>query len=149
MRRFVFRLERLFRLRRTEERERTRALGLARRDEETLREAVAEATVQLDRYGQQIVEDSNGTTTAGMLHNLSLTVEAAANRLRATEDSHRAAEEAVEIEQEKLGQAKKEYRIVERLRERRKDAWSREASREEQKEHDSLSRRQQDREDKR
>lgn len=139
MRRFVFRLERLFRLRRTEERERVRALGSARRDEEGLREAVEDASDQLDRCGQQVVNGTSGTVAAGNLHNLNRTVAAAADQLRETEDSHRAAEETVETEREKLGQAKRDARIVERLRERRKDAWSVEASREEQKDQDSLS----------
>ena len=140
MKRFVFRLERLFRLRRTEERERVRALGSARQDEQSLREAVEDASQQLNRYGRQVVAEADGTITAGNLHNLNRTVAAAADQLHETEETHRAAEETVETEREKLGQAKRDCRIVERLRERRKDAWSTEASREEQKDHDDLSR---------
>ena len=134
----MFRLERLLQLRATKERERARALGQAVQDERVRRAAVESEATRLDRLEQQ-VEGKGKVTTAGMRVNLGLTVEAAANQLEAAEASHRAAAESVVEEKERFGRARMERRVVERLRERRKDAWREDVVREEQKEHDGLA----------
>ncbi len=137
---FFFRLERILQLRASKEKERARALGGALREEEARRKALEEAAAHMNRCGDQIVEAAGKTTTAGALRNLNLTVRAAAGGVEAAEDSHRAAEENVETERVKFGEARTERRVVERLRERRQEAWSVEVSRSEQREHDEMAR---------
>jgi len=140
MKPFRFRLERLFRLRSTEERERARALGHARRAEQTRKETLDEADGYLRRCSSQVAETTEETTPAGMLQNLDLAVRAAARQAKAAADEHRAAEEQVQAEEERFGRARQKRRVVERLRKRREEAWSQEASREEQRECDSQAR---------
>jgi flagellar FliJ protein len=142
--RFFFRLERILQLRASKEKERARALGGALREEEARRKALEEAAARLDRCGEQIVEATGKTTTAGALRNLNLAVHAAAGEVEAAEDSHRAAEANVDTEREKFGEARTERRVVERLRERRQEAWSVETSRSEQREHDEAARHRRD-----
>jgi flagellar FliJ protein len=141
MRPFLFRLERLFRLRRSEEQESARALGRALRTEREHRESLDEAAGHLRRCSGQAAETPEETMSAGMLCNLALAVRAAANRAQIAANRHRFAEEAVHTERESLGQAQKNRRVLERLRERRHGEWSQEASRDEQHELDSQARR--------
>lgn len=98
-----------------------------------------EAEERLDRCGSQITEAVTGTTPAGTLRNLGLTVAAAVDQLEAAEDSLRNAEETLQEEQEKFSEARKDRRVIERLRERRHEDWSVEASRTEQRVIDSIA----------
>jgi flagellar biosynthesis chaperone FliJ len=74
------------------------------------------------------------------LRNLGLTVEAAAGAVEAAEASCRAAAESVAAEQVQYTEARRERRVVERLRENRKARWAEDLVREEQQEHDGLAR---------
>ena len=141
MKPFLFRLERLFDLRRNEERARARALGQARRAELAQRETLDEANGHLDRCSRQAADRAAEATPAGVLQNLDLAVRAAAGQAEAAADSHQAAEEAVRVERKRLESAQQKRRVVERLRERRREAHSQEASREEQRELDGQARR--------
>jgi flagellar export protein FliJ len=141
MKPFFFRLERLFDLRRKEERARARALGQARRAEQAQRETLDEANGHLDRCSRQIADTSTEATSAGMLQNFDLAVKAAAGRAAAAADSHQAAAEAVRVERERFESAQQKRRVVERLRERKREAHSQEASRQEQRELDGQARR--------
>lgn len=136
---FFFRLERVLQLRSKAERERARALAQAMRDEEARRDALAEAAARLGRCGEQIADASGAGSRAGTLRNLGLTVAAAASEVEAAEVSHRAAVDVVEVEQQRFGEARKERRVVERLREQRETAFDQEVSREEQREIDSIA----------
>jgi flagellar export protein FliJ len=138
MKNFVFRLERLFQLRARREREQARSLGQAMRDEQARRDALDEAARVLGRCGEQIAA-AGAVAPAGTLMNLGLTVEAAAKRVEAAAESHRSAAESVASERERFSAARKERRVVERLRERRKGAWQEGRVREEQREHDDLA----------
>jgi flagellar biosynthesis chaperone FliJ len=60
--------------------------------------------------------------------------------VEAAETSHRAAEESVAAEQMRYTEARRERRVVEKLRENRKARWAEDVVREEQKDHDSLAR---------
>ena len=139
MKKFRFRLDRVLDLRARNERERARELGRALHAEEQRRMALAEASARLDRCGDQMAESSNGVVPAGTLQNLGLAIKAAANQMEAAEDAHRAAEVSVQQEQEKFGVARMERRIVERLKEKRQEAWLTQASREEQGEIDGVA----------
>lgn len=138
---FVFRLERLLDLRRKAERERAKALGDAVRAEETRRQDLENAELELDRAGEQATGAVGGVTTAGTLSNLRLAVRAAADRLEEVAESHREAEQGRDQEQERFGAARKDRRVVERLREKREETWKREVDRSEQSDIDEVARR--------
>jgi len=139
MKKFRFRLDKVLQLRARLEREQAGVLGRALHDEETRRKALEEACAHLDRCGEQISERTNGIVEAGTLRNLGLAVKAAAGGVQDAEDEHRAAEVSVQEEQEKFSLARMERRIVERLKERRREAWNVEATREEQRECDGVA----------
>jgi len=140
MKRFRFGLERLLQLRQRRERERAQALGEALREEEDQREVRDAATEQLGRIGEQLAGGSAAITSAGALRNLGLTVEAAVDQVEAAERSHRESLERLQREQEQYGEARRERRVVERLREHRREAWGEDLKRDEQQEQDGLAR---------
>ena len=140
MKGFVFRLERLLELRSTVERERAQALGQAMRKEEARRQALDEASEQLGNCGEQMADVLDGVATAGTLTNLRLAIEAALRQVDSAAVSHRAAVDQMQRERELFSQARVERRVVERLREKRRAAWTEEASRVEQSEMDSVAR---------
>jgi flagellar export protein FliJ len=114
-------------------------LGGAIRNEEALRKACEEAIEHLERCGEQLTEATNGITNVGTLRNLSLAVRFASDEAKAAEVDHRASEDVVQEEQERFGEARKQRRVVERFRERRRQAWSLDAARKEQRDHDGLA----------
>lgn len=140
MKRFVFRLERLLQLRSRTERERAQELCRALHEEESRRSVLDEAAARLGRVGEQLAGTPEEVAAAGTLRNLGLTVEVAAGDMEAAAESHREALESVAAEQARYGEARRERRVVERLRENRKTVWDGDAVREEQKEHDGLAR---------
>ncbi len=139
MKAFRFRLDRLLKLRERSEQERARALGEAMRAEEERRLAVDAAKSRLERIGNQLEGTSTGIHTAGTLRLWRMTAAAAAEHVEHVESSHRDASGEVEKEQERFREARKDRRVVERLRERRAAAWLTDASREEQKDIDDVS----------
>jgi hypothetical protein len=100
MKGFIFRLDRLLRLRFRAERNRAQRLGLAIRDAETRRKAREEADAHLDRCGEQMNETANGVNSAGDLRNLSLAVRVAAHQAQAAEDGQRESEDEVRAEED-------------------------------------------------
>jgi flagellar FliJ protein len=138
MKGFIFRLDRLLKLRFRAERNRAQRLGLAIRNAEARRKAREEADAHLDRCGEQMNETANGVNNAGNLRNLSLAVRVAAHQAKAAEDGQRQSEDAVRVEEERFGRARQERRVMERVRERRRKVWSIEAARKEQRDLDNL-----------
>jgi len=140
MKGFVFRLERLLELRSTAERERAQALGHAMRQEETQRQALEDASERLGSCNDQIAGVLDGVAPAGALTNLRLAIDAAMRQVDSAAVSHQAALDQMQQERELFSQARVERRVVERLREKRRAAWTEEASRVEQSESDSVAR---------
>ena len=140
MKGFVFRLERLLELRSTAERERAQALGQAMRREESQRLALEEASERLGSCGDQIAGVLDNVAPAGALTNLRLAIEAAMRQVDSAALSHQAALDQMQQERELFSQARVERRVVERLREKRRAAWTEEVSRVEQSEQDSVAR---------
>lgn len=134
---FIFRLERLFQLRAKVEQQRAQELARAVRDEQDRRATLSAAAERLDRSRSQM--GSGQIATAGTLRNLGLTVDAATRQVETAEGAHREALENVASEERQFGAARMDRRIVERLREKRHDAWEIESSRHEQKEMDGMS----------
>lgn len=135
---FVFCLDRLLKLRSRAERERAQELGRALHDAETRRKARKEAEDHLDRCEEQLNAAANGVSNAGDLRNLGQAVRAAASNAKAAEENQRESEDALRTEEEKFGEARKERRVVELARERKRKVWSIEAARKEQEDVDNL-----------
>ncbi|HWA59608.1 MAG TPA: flagellar export protein FliJ [Gemmatimonadales bacterium] len=132
MKQFTFRLERLLQLREAAEKERARQLGEALREEEERREALRASQARLAEARGQLSSPSSGLTQAGTLRNLELSVEMLAGQARSLEDHHQKSLERVEEERTRFEQARVARRVIERLREHRKEAWGVEANRVEQ-----------------
>ncbi|HVP13954.1 MAG TPA: flagellar export protein FliJ [Terriglobales bacterium] len=140
MKGFFFRLERILRLRSRAEREQTQVFGQALRAEQARREALEQAAARLERCEDQVSDALDSACPAGELRNLGLVMEAANRVVDSAARSHRDAVDRVQIEQDLLGRARMERRVVERLREKRHETWARETSREEQSEMDGVAR---------
>ena len=61
-------------------------------------------------------------------------------QVEAAERSHRESLDRVRSEQERYGEAREERRVVERLREHRREAWGEDLKRDEQQDQDDLAR---------
>lgn len=139
MKRFRFGLERLLRLRELRERDQARVLGEALADERERRARLEQASEQVDRAGEQVVRSSDAASTAGAMRNRGLTLQAAVLAAEAAASAHREAQASVEREQESFGEARKDRRVLEKLREKRHEGWSVESTRAEQRESDGLT----------
>lgn len=140
MKRFRFRLERILDLRRRAEEEQARTLGAALREEDARRRALQDAEARLERCGKQVVSAGDGASCpAGLLNNLGMAVRAAAADAARAADQHRDAEQRLEDEHRLFLETKKERRVVEMLREKRRMSWEQEAAREEQWSIDEIS----------
>jgi flagellar export protein FliJ len=142
VKRFRFPLERLLEVRQRAERERAQELGRAAREEQDRRDAIGRAVERLGRIGEQLSQGDASLTRAGTLSNLGLTVQAAADEIAAAECSHRESMVRLENEKDRYGEARKDRRVVERLREHRLEDWSEELKRADQDEQDGWTRHQ-------
>lgn len=139
MKRFRFGLERLLRLRELRERDQARVLGEALADERERRARLEQASEQVDRAGEQVVRASDVAVTAGAMRNRGLTLQAAVLAAEAAATAHAEAQASVEREQVSFGEARKDRRVLEKLREKRHEGWSVESTRAEQRESDGLT----------
>ncbi len=137
MKRFAFRLERLRELRERAERERAAHLGAAMREEHARAEALAREREDLAKAGEQAAGLAGPRPVpAGLLSGLERARDAAKSRIEDATRRLDAARERVEAERETYGEARRELRIVEKLKEKKFDAWRDGTAREEQKEND-------------
>lgn len=141
MKAFVFRLERLLRLKSRAETEQARMLGEALRAERTRRDALELAERDLDRLGHEAREAAGRVAPAGTLHHLGLAVHRAAEDVEAAAEGVARAADVVSEEESRYREARRERRALERLREQRTEEWQRTAAREEQREQDDLGQR--------
>ena len=132
MKRFAFRLDRLLQLRALAEREQARALALALREEERRRAAVRLSEAELAQARAQFAVTPRELSQAGTLQNLELTVLALAERVNSLSREHEESLERVESERHQFEQARMARRVIERLREQRREAWTGEVARWEQ-----------------
>ena len=139
MTRFPFRLDRLLDLRARKEREQGEVLGRALRDETARREALEQAQAQLDHAQQQASPRQGHVSLAGVLRNLGLTVTAAETQRDSSAVSRDEAIQQVDAERERYASAQRDRRVIERLREKRLEDWTREQGRKEQQEMDGLA----------
>jgi len=140
MKRFSFRLERLRELRERAERERAGQLGDAMRDERLRAQALERACRELERAGEQAAGlPAAGPVSAGLLHALDRARGAAESRADEAATSLKGASERVVEEREHYRLARRDLRVVERLKEKRYEAWREQGAREERKESDEVS----------
>lgn len=132
MKQFSFRLQRLLQLREAAEKERARHLGEALREEEARREALRQSQERLETARDQLMATPNEMMQAGTLRNLELSLEMLAGQARSLEDTHLKSLEKVEEERMRFEQARVARRVIERLREHRREAWDVEVNRLEQ-----------------
>lgn len=132
MKRFTFRLERLLQLREAAEQERARELASARHEEEARRSDVEEAARRLEDARRQAAEAHPGYMQAGTLRNLELSIGALTVQRQAAAQQHEQSLERLEAERSQFEQARMARRVIERLREQRREAWGEELSRHEQ-----------------
>lgn len=132
MKRFSFRLERVLQLREAAEREQARALADAVRAEEEHRARVLEAEARLSEARTQFRQTPRELSQAGTLQNLELAIEALALQQRDLAGNHEEALARLEAERHQFEQARMARRVIERLREQRREAWGEELSRHEQ-----------------
>jgi len=136
---FPFRLDRLLDLRHRREQERAEALGRAMRDEAERREAEETAEERLRASREQAQPQTGAAQPAGALRNLGLAIQAAAQHADHAAASREEAERAVEGERALYQEARRDRRVIERMREKRYEDWTREAGRTEQREMDGLA----------
>jgi flagellar export protein FliJ len=139
MKRFAFRLERLLQLRELAERDQARLLAQALREEEARREALVDSERRLAEARAQFATTPRELSQAGTLQNLDLTIEVLASTMRELNQSHEQSLERVEAERHQFEQARMARRVIERLREHRREAWGSEMSRYEQGESDETA----------
>lgn len=139
MKRFKFRLQRVLDLKERAEQERARTLGEARVEERARLDEVESAAARRDAAAASVRGSGEQAMPAGTIRNLGLTMEAAQQRLRDAEEEHRGATEVAAEEQSRFDGARKDRRAVERLKEKREDAWHEEDSRGEQRELDQVA----------
>lgn len=139
MKPFRFALERLLRLRELRERDQAKQLGHALHAERDQRTALERARGDLARAGEQMGGAPQDARPAGAVRNLGLTLQAAALAVDAAAMAHLDTVAAVEQEQERFGEARKDRRVLEKLRDRRRAGWSEDGARAEQRESDGLA----------
>lgn len=140
MKRFNFRLERIRELRERAERQRAAALGLAMRAEQESLEALDRARRDHERAGESAAQAAGAQTLpAGTLGNFELARDAAVLRIEASGQELDAARVRVGEEQALYGESRRDLRVVERLKEKRFEAWREAGAREDQKETDSVA----------
>ena len=142
MKRFAFRLERLRELRERAEREQAAVLGTAMRSEREHEEALERARRDVERARAGKAELARSAPqAAGLLHNLERVRDTALERADAAAADLRTASERVEEERTRYHERRRDVRVLERLKQKRLEAWRDESAREEQKETDGVARR--------
>lgn len=138
---FHFRLDRVLRLRRQAESEQARELGAALRREEAAR-AERESAERALEGGHRAVSDPAliaRPVPAGLLASLRTATRALAHSLDHAERRHDRSTAEVDAERHEFDEARRERRVLERLREHAADDWSRESARHDQKMTDDIA----------
>jgi flagellar export protein FliJ len=136
---FVFRLDRFLRLRKHAELERAEALGAAVRAEEASKLDAEAKAERVNTVASGISAERGSVSSAGILRNLGLVLEAAVRQAESANDQHLDKKKETEIERELWDRARVERRMIERLKQRRQDAWASDAARAEQREMDETA----------
>jgi flagellar FliJ protein len=123
MKKFRFRLDRVLSLRERAEQERAQEMARARAAEQAGRDRLARARETLDRAGDAATPPAGSAMSAGAMQNARLSVDAARGALDSCHDAHRQAIEHMVREELRFGEARRDRRVLERLKERRLADW--------------------------
>jgi len=129
---FLFRLDRILQLKEHEEETRARLLADARNVEEEKRDRLAAASERLEDAGIADVPQPGTALTAGAMANNRLPLDAAQRDVEASTAAHREAQDRLTEEEDRFGEARKDRRVLEKLREHSHDHWKLETDRQEQ-----------------
>jgi flagellar export protein FliJ len=132
VKRFTFRLERLLQIREAAEQEKARLLGVALQAEESARLAAIAGQERLEEARGQLARISQAPAQAGLLRNLELSVEQLTHQLHRLSEAHAKAEAMVDTERAVFEEARMAKRVIERLKNQRREAWNQELARYEQ-----------------
>jgi flagellar export protein FliJ len=132
LKRFAFRLERVLELRQAAEKERARELAQALNEEEAGREALRQGVARLAEARTQLSGTTGAGPRAGTLRNLELSVIVLSRQAEELQASHERCLERLEAERQHYEQSRRDRRVLERLREQRREAWAGEYQRWEQ-----------------
>jgi flagellar export protein FliJ len=138
---FHFRLDRVLQLRRRAETDRARELGAALRREEAARTEKESAERALEG-GHRAVTDPGALgrpMPAGVLASLRTATRALAHALDHAERRHDRSAAEVDAERQEFDEARRERRVLERLREQAADGWRVDAARRDQKNTDAIA----------
>lgn len=139
MKAFSFRLERLLRLREEAEQRQARAFSDATRAEADLDRLCREQQDYLAQIGDRMTPDAGQITNAGLLRALHLTSAAAASQLEDAQEAREDARKSADAERDRLTEAQRDRKTLERLKEHQRTAWQDEANRDEQKTMDEIA----------
>lgn len=139
MKAFSFRLERLLRLREEAEQRQARVLGEASRTEADLDRLCEDQQSYVARIGDRVTPSAGQVTNAGILRALHMTSVAAASQLADAEKARADARKLADEERERLADARRDRKTLERLKEHQKAAWQGEQNRDEQKTMDEIA----------
>jgi flagellar export protein FliJ len=138
---FHFRLDRVLRLRRQVESDQARELGAALRREEAAR-AERESAERALEGGHRAVSDPAAIAKpmpAGLLASLRNATRALAHSLDHAERRHNVTNAEVDTERREFDEARRDRRVLERLREQAADGWRRDTARHDQKTTDGIA----------
>lgn len=140
MSRFKFRLQRLLDLRQKKEHEAASAVAAARNKAEaaTLREE--HLVTQRDATRQELLPAEGQTVRVAELHEIAFLVRALDDRVQDAHKASVAAERSVQEKLEELGDAMRDRRILDRLKDRRTEEWRTEDARIERETMDAIAR---------
>ena len=139
MKRFVFNLDRLLRLRESAELDCAKQLGEAIRFEEQERMVLESHIDQREKAKEQMANLATQAVRAGTMANVVQMVEACDKQVDDARDRHEEAAKLVEAQREKYEAARKDRRVLARLRKKRWAVWNSEFSKEEQAASDEIA----------
>ncbi|MDQ8153285.1 MAG: flagellar export protein FliJ [Gemmatimonadota bacterium] len=140
MSRFKFRLQRLLDLRQKKEQEAASAVGAARNAAEAATRREDELTERRDATRQELLPAAGQTVRVAELHEIAFLVRALDERVQDAQKAAKAAERSVQEKLGELGEAMRDRRILDRLKDRRSEEWRAEDARQEREIMDAIAR---------
>jgi flagellar FliJ protein len=140
MSRFKFRLQRLLDLRQKKEQEAASAVAAARNAAEAATRREDELTERRDATRQELLPAAGQTVRVAELHEIAFLVRALDERVQDAQKASKAAERSVQEKLGELGEAMRDRRILDRLKDRRSEEWRAEDARQEREIMDAIAR---------
>jgi flagellar FliJ protein len=140
MSRFKFRLQRLLDLRHKKEQEAASAVAAARNAAEAATRHEADLTQRRDSTRQELLPAEGQTVRVAELHEIAFLVRVLDDRVKDARKASVAAERSVQEKLGELGEAMRDRRILDRLKDRRSEEWRTEDARQEREVMDAIAR---------